>query len=382
MNCNQIFIDQLRCPDFQSKNKHASLKRPPKYSQSFIMNQLIHKPRIIRNQYSVQKYSSSTDVLCQSFEQPQVLNLTISQLRDRKILNKSKKTGLCSKSKSKEKYQQLSSQYHERKRSNTYHINSLAKTALLFVNRQDKRMKTIENSDNLFDLKYLELLRSTQQSGKHNPLNTITTLPNYNYESTLISCVSQPSTSLSNQINLVKEYVSEINQYNVKWQESEKITKNIPKLLLEKYATSDDTSLYLESSRFKIERNFNQIYKSGKFRWLYPGEEAAILEGIESFLNECSKKISLLMMSIQKILKLIITQKRLEYLFNYPICMKQIEAHWKIMATLFKLKQQNHIYKNQVTNKLWKDIQASKTLFLDLNLENNKLALFVKQLQH
>ncbi|CAD8085740.1 unnamed protein product [Paramecium primaurelia] len=382
MNCNQIFIDQLRCPEFYTKNQHASLNCPPKYSQSFIMNQIINKPRILRNQYSVQKYSSSTEELCQSFEQPQVLNLTISQLRNMKSLNKTKKTSLCSKSKSKEKNQQICNQNHERKRSNTYHINSLAKTALLFVNCQDKRMKTTENVDNVFEIKNLELLQSTQQSAKFNALNTTITLPNNNYESTLHSCVSQVKISLADQINLVKEYVSESNQFNIKWEESEKITKNIPKKLLEKYVTSDDTSLYLESSRFKIERNFNQIYKSGKFRWLYPGEEAAIIEGIESFLNCCSKKISLLMMSIQKILKTIITQKRLEYLYNYPICMKQIEAHWKIMATIFKLKQYNRIYKNQVTNKLWKDIQASKTLFLDLNLENNKLALFVKQLQH
>ncbi|CAK92763.1 unnamed protein product (macronuclear) [Paramecium tetraurelia] len=381
MNCNQIFIDQLRCPDLYTKNQHASLNCPPKYSQSFIMNQIIHKPRILRNQYSVQKYSQSTEDLCQSFEQPQVLNLTISQLRDLKSINKTKKTSLCSKSKSKEKNLQVSDQNHERKRSNTYHVNSLAKTALLFVNRQDKRMKIIENADNHFDIKNLELLQSNQQSVKNTHFNTTIMIPNYNFESTLHSCVSQTNISLANQINMVKEYVSEINQYNIKWTESEKITKNIPKKLLEKYATSDDTSLYLESSRFKIERNFNQIYKAGKFRWLYPGEEAAIIESIESFLNDCQKKISLLMMSIQKILKTIIIQKRLEYLFNYPICMKQIEAHWKIMATIFKLKQQHRHYKNQVTNKLWKDIQASKTLFLDLNLDNNKLTHFVKQLQ-
>ncbi|CAD8109496.1 unnamed protein product [Paramecium sonneborni] len=380
MNCNQIFIDQLRCPDFYTKNQHASLNCPPKYSQNFIMNQIIHKPRILRNQYSAQKYSQSTEDLGYLFEQPQVLNLTISQLRDMKSINKIKKTSLCSKSKSKEK--NVTNQPYERKRSNTYQINSLAQTALLFVNRQENRMKTAENVDIQLDVKNIELLQSTQQSVINNHLNKSINLPNNNIESSMHSCVSQKSISLANQINLVKEYVSEINQYNIKWEETEKITKNIPKKLLEKYATSDDTSLYLESSRFKIERNYNQVYKSGKLRWLFPGEEAAIIQGIEEFLNDCQKKISLLMMSIQKILKTIITQKRLEYLFNYPICMKQIEAHWKIMATIFKLKRQHHIYKNQMTHKLWKEIQASKTLFLDLNLDNSKLALFVKQLQH
>ncbi|CAD8116439.1 unnamed protein product [Paramecium sonneborni] len=382
MNCNQIFIDQLRCPDFYTKNQHASLNCPPKYSQNFIMNQIIHKPRILRNQYSAQKYSSSIDDLAQSFEQPQVLSLTITQLRNLKSINQTKKTSLYSKSKSNEKNIFMTNQPHERKRSNTYQINSLAKSALLFVSRQEKRMKTTENIDNQFDIKNLDLLQNTQQSIKHNHLNTSINLLNYNIESTIHSYVSQTNISLATQINLVKEYVSDTNQYNIKWEDSEKITKNIPKKLLEKYATSDDTSLYLESSRFKIERNFNQVYKSGKFRWLYPGEEAAIIQGIETFLNDCQKKVSQLMMSIQKILKTIISQKRLEYLFNYPICMKQIEAHWKIMATLFKLKQQHHSYKNQVTNRLWKEIQASKTLFIDLNLDNSKLAIFIKQLQH
>lgn len=42
---------------------------------------------------------------------------------------------------------QVSNLHVERKRSNTHHINSLAKTALLFINRQEKRMKTIDNSE-------------------------------------------------------------------------------------------------------------------------------------------------------------------------------------------------------------------------------------------
>ncbi|CAD8208022.1 unnamed protein product [Paramecium octaurelia] len=227
---------------------------------------------------------------------------------------------------------------------------------------RQKNQSKYQNSDNHFDIKNLELLHMTQFSGKQNPLNTTITLPNQKYESTLISCLSQTNINLTNQINLVKEY------------NHRKQQRTSQKILLEKYATSDDSSLYLESSRFKIERNFNQIYKSGKFRWLYPGEEAAIIEVF--------KKISLLMMSMQKIQNLIINKKRLEYLFNYPICLKQIEAHWKILATIFKLKQQNRVYKNQATNKLWKDIQTSKTLFLDLNMDNNKLVLFVKQLQN
>ncbi|KAL4443139.1 hypothetical protein ABPG74_002206 [Tetrahymena malaccensis] len=107
----------------------------------------------------------------------------------------------------------------------------------------------------------------------------------------------------------------------------------------------------------QIDQGLNEMYGTGKNRILRPGEEATIIETISRFLSECQNidifhristsnvncKYSFMIkqfLNLSKfqiaILQYLLKRCDLFNLTEFPLAMKQIECHWKIMATRFR----------------------------------------------
>jgi len=72
-----------------------------------------------------------------------------------------------------------------------------------------------------------------------------------------------------------------------------------------------------------------------------PGEEASIIENIEKILEECKNDLTILAFNGVKVLiKRILRRSDLEELLEFPLCIEQIECHWKLMATRLRYSNQ------------------------------------------
>ncbi|KAM3144409.1 hypothetical protein pb186bvf_003573 [Paramecium bursaria] len=94
-----------------------------------------------------------------------------------------------------------------------------------------------------------------------------------------------------------------------------------------------------------ITQGLNILYGQGKERRLRPGEEASIMETIRRYLDNSiqnpqiwNHKTLYIPVTLQQIIKL----SGLESISEYPFCMKQIELHWKMMATRFYYSENIH----------------------------------------
>jgi len=61
-----------------------------------------------------------------------------------------------------------------------------------------------------------------------------------------------------------------------------------------------------------------------------------IIEGIEKYLNKCSQDPMKIARKDYDIISDILADCKLSELENYPMCYRQIEAHFKIMATRWR----------------------------------------------
>ncbi|KAL4488475.1 hypothetical protein ABPG72_013043 [Tetrahymena utriculariae] len=89
----------------------------------------------------------------------------------------------------------------------------------------------------------------------------------------------------------------------------------------------------------QIDQGLNEMYGTGKNRILRPGEEATIIETISRFLSDCQNidifhRIAT--SNVNSILQYLLKICDLFNLVEFPLAMKQIECHWKIMATRFR----------------------------------------------
>lgn len=66
---------------------------------------------------------------------------------------------------------------------------------------------------------------------------------------------------------------------------------------------ADRIDWYPESrlNKFVIKNQLEDVYGKDKYRWLYPGEEAMIIETILLYLRKCEVKLDLLQQSVQSI---------------------------------------------------------------------------------
>lgn len=116
----------------------------------------------------------------------------------------------------------------------------------------------------------------------------------------------------------------------------------------------------------EIEKGFKEIYGVGKQRSLKIGEEAIILDGINRYLNICSKDVLKISRKDFDIIENILSDCKLQEMENFPYCMKQVETHFKLMATKWKysgkLDHSDRIVESALI--------MGKNNFLDLNKTN------------
>lgn len=119
----------------------------------------------------------------------------------------------------------------------------------------------------------------------------------------------------------------------------------------------------------------DKIYGAGMSRHLKPGEEASVIENIRKILEKCEISPEFFHFSISTTVKKILKKADLKSLENFPLCMKQTELHWKLMATRFRYSG-NQLLKNKKFEKIFESTQC-KHHFLNLNQDNNLLVLYL-----
>ncbi len=118
-----------------------------------------------------------------------------------------------------------------------------------------------------------------------------------------------------------------------------------------------------------------KLYGNGMNRRLKPGEEATILENIRKILDKCKDDSGFFQYSTHSAVRKILKKSDLDKLINYPLCFRQTEGHWKIMATRFRYSGREELH----SKKLEKFLANSqcKTHFLNLNQENHPLVNYL-----
>ncbi|CAD8184540.1 unnamed protein product [Paramecium pentaurelia] len=114
----------------------------------------------------------------------------------------------------------------------------------------------------------------------------------------------------------------------------------------------EDKTFWYPSTKLNyniIKKDINQIFGVGSSRLLQPGEEASIIELMIQILESNQNILKILKTDIQDICKQILQFQQLEYLQQYPQCMKQILYHWQLFVTrllCIQVQKEN----NQITN--------------------------------
>lgn len=118
-----------------------------------------------------------------------------------------------------------------------------------------------------------------------------------------------------------------------------------------------------------------KLYGNGANRRLKPGEEAAILENIRIFLEKCETSPDFLQCSVHNAVRKIIKKANLEELLAFPVCVKQTELHWRIMATRFRCSGKPYLE----SKKFEKFLASSqcKAHFLNLRQTDNILVKYL-----
>lgn len=118
-----------------------------------------------------------------------------------------------------------------------------------------------------------------------------------------------------------------------------------------------------------------KLYGYGINRRLKPGEEATVMENIRKILEKCEKNPEFFQYSVNTAVKKIFKKCDLENLMHFPLCYKQVETHWKIMATRFRCSGDLFL-KNRKFERILSSSQA-KNHFVNLNQENSILAAYL-----
>ena len=116
----------------------------------------------------------------------------------------------------------------------------------------------------------------------------------------------------------------------------------------------------------QIDKEFKRIYGAGKNRSLSVGEEAILIEGIHKYLKICSNNPVKIGRKDYDILEDVLADCKMPELENYPMCMRQVEAHFKIMATRWRYSGQLNLKDRLVESGL----AMGKNNFLDLGKDN------------
>lgn len=124
----------------------------------------------------------------------------------------------------------------------------------------------------------------------------------------------------------------------------------------------------------EIEKGFKEIYGTGKGRSLTIGEEAMVLQGIEKYLRVCSKDALKIGRKDYDILEDVLQECKMQELEELPMCMKQVEAHFRLMATRWRYSGQLDLNDRIVEAAL----VMGKNNFLDLNRQNGLTAFLLR----
>lgn len=117
------------------------------------------------------------------------------------------------------------------------------------------------------------------------------------------------------------------------------------------------------------------MYGVGIKRHLKPGEEASIMENIKEILEKCETHPEFFQYSVNTVVKKVLKKSDLENLISFPLCFKQVEYHWKIMATRFRYSGKP-ILRNKKFEKVFSSSQC-KNHFINLNQDNNILVEYL-----
>ena len=118
-----------------------------------------------------------------------------------------------------------------------------------------------------------------------------------------------------------------------------------------------------------------KLYGNGINRRLKPGEEATILENIRKILEKCKENPEFFQYSAHSAVRKILKKCDLEELINYPLCFRQTEGHWKIMATRFRYSGRDELHSKKL-EKMLANSQC-KNHFLNLIQENHPLVNYL-----
>jgi hypothetical protein len=119
----------------------------------------------------------------------------------------------------------------------------------------------------------------------------------------------------------------------------------------------------------------DKLYGNGPNRRLKPGEEASILENIRLILEKCEVNPDFFQYSVHNAVRKILKKANMEDLISFPICVKQTEMHWKLMATRFRCSGKPFLQMKKFEKIL--SSSQSKSHFLNLSQTNNILVKYL-----
>ncbi|CAD8088888.1 unnamed protein product [Paramecium sonneborni] len=154
--------------------------------------------------------------------------------------------------------------------------------------------------------------------------------------------------------------------------------------ILKKQIMEDKTFWYPSTKLNQniIKKDINQMFGVGSSRLLQPGEEASIIELMIQILESNQNILKILKTDVQDISKQILQFQQLEYLQQYPQCMKQLLYHWQLFVTrllCIQVQKEN----NQITNQdLIILCKRNHTLDFRQDKQSNLATLLLNYLQN